>query len=133
MLKLVFLILLSFGDIINGDDLVVTTLSGKVRGKAVNVQNTFTTTRINAWLGIPYAEKPIGDLRFKHPVPVKPWSNELNAINLPNSCYQQLDASGFIGLTMWNPNTNMSEDCLYLNIWAPTPKPKNAAVMVNIK
>ncbi|KAH9371331.1 hypothetical protein HPB48_021993 [Haemaphysalis longicornis] len=31
---------------------------------------------------------------------------------------------------MWNANTNMSEDCLKLNIWTPHPDPNNVAVLV---
>ncbi|CAG2174869.1 unnamed protein product, partial [Oppiella nova] len=75
---------------------------------------TFDGKPYNQFLGIPYAEPPIGDLRFKKPVPIKAWSELREASQWPNPCYQH------------NPdfldnfrNKQFSEDCLYLNIWAP--------------
>jgi carboxylesterase type B len=68
---------------------------------------------VNVFLGIPYAEPPIGDLRFKRPLPVKQWSDPINAVNWPNSCPQIELITPFL----WNKN--FSEDCLYLNIWSP--------------
>lgn len=35
-----------------------------------------------------------------------------------------------IGAQIWNPNTPLSEDCLYINVVVPRPRPTNAAVMV---
>ncbi|KAK8744325.1 hypothetical protein OTU49_000743 [Cherax quadricarinatus] len=51
---------------------------------------------------------------------------------LPKSCVQLPDTffGEFNGSTMWNPNTEMSEDCLYINVVVPKPRPRNAAVMV---
>ncbi|KOC62518.1 Acetylcholinesterase [Habropoda laboriosa] len=73
-----------------------------------------------------------GPLRFRHPRPAERWSGILNATTLPNSCVQILDTvfGDFPGATMWNPNTPLSEDCLYVNVVAPRPRPTNAAVMV---
>lgn len=73
-----------------------------------------------------------GALRFRHPRPAERWSGTLNATTLPNSCVQILDTvfGDFAGATMWNPNTPLSEDCLYVNVVAPRPRPTNAAVMV---
>jgi hypothetical protein len=127
------------------DDLVVNTQSGLVRGKAYYLDHHLPRTsrprnypfgrkkyRVNGWTGIPYAEKPIGDLRFKRPVPIKNWEGVYNATELPNSCHQLPDTviSDFWGVDMWNANTPMSEDCLYLNVWTPHPKPRNSPVMV---
>ena len=113
----------------NDDPLVVHTRKGKVRGKTMTAT---TGKEVDAWFGIPYAQKPLGPLRFRHPRPAERWSGILNATTLPNSCVQILDTvfGDFAGATMWNPNTPLSEDCLYVNVVAPRPRPTNAAVMV---
>ncbi|XP_056663285.1 cholinesterase isoform X1 [Monodelphis domestica] len=110
------------------DDIIVTTKKGKVRGLQLPVLGGTVTV----FLGIPYAEPPIGRLRFRKPRPRSKWSDIWDATKYSNSCYQNIDDSfpGFAGSEMWNPNTVLSEDCLYLNVWVPSPKPKNATVMI---
>ncbi|CAG5129703.1 unnamed protein product, partial [Candidula unifasciata] len=50
------------------------------------------------------------------------WQGARNATEMPNSCWQMIDTSFGRAqrVEMWNPNTNMSEDCLYLNLWIPS-------------
>ncbi|KAM8921421.1 cholinesterase-like [Pelodytes ibericus] len=112
------------------DDNIVDTKQGKVRG----IQLSMLSGSVTAFLGIPYAEPPIGTLRFKKPVPRKPWTEIRQATEFGKSCYQNKDEQyyEFPGTAMWLVNNEMSEDCLHLNIWVPTPKPKNAPVMVFI-
>nr|CAH7718225.1 unnamed protein product [Callosobruchus chinensis] len=111
------------------DPLVVHTKKGKVRGVTIAAA---TGKKVDAWLGIPYAQKPLGNLRFRHPRPVEKWEGILNTTTQPNSCVQIIDTvfGDFPGSTMWNPNTPLNEDCLYINVVVPKPRPKNAAVMV---
>ncbi|KAJ2943978.1 hypothetical protein O0L34_g8300 [Tuta absoluta] len=112
------------------DPLVVRTRKGRVRGITLTAA---TGKKVDAWFGIPYAQKPIGDLRFRHPRPIEGWGEEiLNTTTLPHSCVQIIDNvfGDFPGAMMWNPNTDMQEDCLYINIVVPKPRPKNAAVML---
>uniref|UniRef100_A0A023F5Z0 Carboxylic ester hydrolase n=2 Tax=Triatoma infestans TaxID=30076 RepID=A0A023F5Z0_TRIIF len=115
---------------INGvDPLVVHTNKGRVQGITLQAA---TGKYVDAWLGIPYAQKPIGNLRFRHPRPIDKWTHILNATRPPNTCVQIIDTvfGDFPGATMWNPNTHISEDCLYLNVVVPKPRPTNAAVML---
>ncbi|XP_042583404.1 acetylcholinesterase [Cyprinus carpio] len=111
-------------------DLVVATRLGRVQGVRLPVPDR---NHVIAFLGIPYAEPPIGKRRFKKAEPKKPWNGIFEARDYPNACYQFIDTSypGFPGIEMWNPNRMMSEDCLYLNVWVPpTPRPQNLTVMV---
>ena len=87
--------------------------------------------KVEVYAGIPYAEPPIGDLRWKEPVPAKPWEGVLAAdhfgpmsmqdtgTTIFNSLYQIIgfhDYKFSIGNTSIPP---VSEDSLYLNIWKP--------------
>ncbi|XP_043974961.1 acetylcholinesterase-like isoform X2 [Gambusia affinis] len=106
---------------------VITTKNGRVRGNVFNVLDG----QLQAFRGIPYAKTPTEYRRFRAPEPMSKWDDVRNAQDLPNSCYQVRDEMfpGFEGAEMWNPNTPVSEDCLYLNIWAPmfkTPTPQPA-------
>lgn len=66
-----------------------------------------------------------------------PWDTTVpetivNCTEPPNTCVQIFDTlfGDFSGATMWNPNSPVSEDCLYVNVVVPKPRPKDAAVMV---
>lgn len=63
------------------------------------------------FLGIPYAEPPIGKLRFQKSIPAKPWYKPLDATKIPDSCPQPR-----LSLLPETIYRKMSEDCLYLNI-----------------
>ncbi|XP_042329877.1 acetylcholinesterase [Sceloporus undulatus] len=110
------------------DELIVDTQTGRVHGVRMPVLNG----HVSAFLGIPFAKPPVGRLRFMRPEPIERWHDVLDASSYQHSCYQLVDNTypGFHGIEMWNPNQNMSEDCLYLNIWVPSPRPKNATVLV---
>lgn len=103
-------------------DLVVNTSSGPVRGVTYVKQGLLGEYRVmNGWMGIPFAQKPIGDLRFKRPLPVKNWNETLITDHLPNSCIQIRNENPIFGDTGNILTTPTSEDCLYLNIWSPYP------------
>lgn len=80
-----------------------------------------TGKHVSQFLGVPFAEPPLGKLRFRRPVPKRPWRDQWNATAFRDSCIQSSDQyfGDFYGATMWNANTPCSEDCLYLNIYVP--------------
>ncbi|KAG0426271.1 hypothetical protein HPB47_026609, partial [Ixodes persulcatus] len=91
-----------------GDDPIVRTDSGLVAGVRITVGNRL----VDAFLGIPYAEPPIGNLRFRKPHALKAWSGTYNATRKPTPCWQQ--NVHFRG-DAETDYSDSSEDCLYLN------------------
>ena len=71
--------------------------------------------------GLPYAQPPVGDLRFRRPQAHQPWPGVRPCREFGSSCMQaDLSAEGFYAKEFYDvPLPPLSEDCLYLNIWTP--------------
>lgn len=83
--------------------------SGKIAGKLL-------PSGVRAYWGVPFAAPPVGELRWREPQPVQPWRGVYNADRYASECMQILrphDINHYFG------EEATSEDCLYLNIWAP--------------
>jgi para-nitrobenzyl esterase len=95
----------------------VQTAAGPVCGIAVN--------GVNEWLGIPYAAPPVGDLRWAPPQPHAPWTTTLQATTYADRCTQPSGKTG-------PPAPGSSENCLYLNVYAPAGGGSDLPVMFHI-
>lgn len=85
---------------------VVATSFGALRGSV-------DERGVRVFKGIPFAAPPVGDLRFRPPVPPAAWAGERDATAFGNASVQA--AAGMFGAQ----EVERSEDCLYLNVWAP--------------
>ncbi|KAL4976884.1 Alpha/Beta hydrolase protein [Aspergillus desertorum] len=102
-------------------DLTVITSSGIVHG----IYND-TAHRVRAFLGIPYGEPPTGDLRFAPPQPRTPAQHPINASTFGAPCpqvysYDTESIWSVLPYRIWNAE-EMSEDCLFVNVWAPAER-----------
>ncbi|MCA9664254.1 MAG: carboxylesterase family protein [Myxococcales bacterium] len=97
-----------------GDPTLVVTTNGPVKGK---VESGY-----RAFLSIPFAAPPIGDLRWKAPEPPQPWTAPHDATEYGASCVQAKNSIIVLD--------KLSEDCLTLAVWTPDPAPRKAPVMV---
>src|SRR5215831_5479018 len=70
---------------------------------------------IRSFKGIPFAQPPVGELRWREPLPPKNWSGIRNADEFGPRCMQRT----FPTDDYWFRSNGMSEDCLYLNVWTP--------------
>lgn len=90
------------------------------KGTVSGIQSTWNNRKINEFKGIPYAEPPVGDLRFKRPQAlVKFKSDPIEATEWSASCQTTVATQSYQSLV----NGKHSEDCLYLNIWSPNVDP----------
>ena len=111
---------------------VVETLSGPVRGVFDE------KTNVELFAGIPYAKAPVGDLRWKEPQDVEPWTQILEADSFAPLAMQERN-SAFVNWVYHSfiyhkddrqDSAPISEDCLYLNIWRPTDIPQEQKLPV---
>ncbi|OFW55703.1 MAG: hypothetical protein A2W01_10275 [Candidatus Solincola sediminis] len=74
----------------------------------------------NVWefMGIPYAQPPLGKLRWSPPQPIKPWKGIRPCVQFGASCSQPDGAAYQLG--------RLGEDCLYMNIWVPKKRQAEA-------
>jgi para-nitrobenzyl esterase len=96
-----------------GGGLVVALGDGQVQADVVGGARRF--------LKIPFAKPPVGDLRWRAPVRNDPWTGVRHETAFSDACPQSMSQQG--------PASN-TEDCLYLNVWAPDLVPSKAPVMV---
>lgn len=108
------------------DPLVKKTAAGLVRGYASGATVVFK--------GIPYATPPVGKLRWKDPQPVAAWQGIKKVHYFEPEC-AQLSRGGLQGF-VWSPGTKPypsgSENCLFVNVWAPTKATSNNPVPVQV-
>jgi para-nitrobenzyl esterase len=85
----------------------------------------------DAFLGVPYAAAPTGDLRWKAPRPAASWSGVRKADRFGASCWQSISAKGFGPWTHeYVVDGPVSEDCLFLNVWTPAKRGAGRPVLV---
>jgi para-nitrobenzyl esterase len=94
-----------------GQSPVVKTSQGYIKGAREN--------GIAVFKGIPYAQPPIGSLRYQPPLPHQPWSDTLNAVRFSPAALQS-SGTAITG----------SEDCLYLNLYTPGIDNHKRAVVI---
>ncbi|KAF6828525.1 para-nitrobenzyl esterase [Colletotrichum musicola] len=110
----------------------VTISSGVINGLSTNLPNNAAT--VSKFLGIPYATAQ----RFSRPSDPSPWSSPLNTTNFGPACHQnfglnELGPRPKLLQTLFNtPPPPESEDCLFINIFVPSPSPTLRAVLVFI-
>ena len=97
----------------DGGSPVVATAGGLLRGSTAGSTREF--------LGIPYAAPPVGSLRWRPPQPAAPWPGVRAATSFAPHCPQPGSPFGV---------ASTSEDCLYLNVYAPAGGFGNRPVMV---
>jgi para-nitrobenzyl esterase len=96
------------------DPLTVQTNAGVVQG--------ISNGTVNEWLGIPYAAPPVGANRWRPPQPVTPWKGIRRAGRFAPDCIQLAALKTSEG----------SEDCLYLNVFAPAGATRRSKLPVMV-
>ena len=98
---------------------IINTSSGKVQG--------IVEGDVSVFKGIPFAVPPVGEFRWRPPQPVKAWDGVRDAGEFGPNC-----AQGGWGTAPRSIQQGSSEDCLYLDLWAPIDANDNAKLPVMV-
>ena len=104
------------------------TTLGKVSGTVRQVDGV----EVEIFYGIPYSHPPLGMYRFGLSSPATPWSDVRDGTIKPPSCWQPTGqpATRFENSDLTKDDLNISEDCLYLNIWRPKKRTEAKSILV---
>ncbi|CAH1988417.1 unnamed protein product [Acanthoscelides obtectus] len=94
------------------------TIYGDVKGKVLKTPNGL---EFYTFLDIPYATPPVESLRFKRPLPPKPWKGILDATENKKICWN-------LAIIDIEDDPRQNEDCLYLNVYVPK-SPSNKGLL----
>ncbi|XP_075621628.1 fatty acyl-CoA hydrolase precursor, medium chain isoform X2 [Balearica regulorum gibbericeps] len=110
----------------------VVTKHGTVRGYRFKVDAAERS--VNVFLGLPFAQPPVGPLRFSEPQPPKPWKGVRDATSYPPMCLQDKVQGQRFSDIITNRKEKVllqvSEDCLYLNVYTPVSTEKQEKLPV---
>ena len=95
-----------------------------IRIDAGLVEGVTLASGVRAWLGVPLAAPPVRELRWRPPQPVPAWNGVLHADRQAPMCLQPVRSRT---MNHYFGNEATSEDCLYLNVWAPAQRGRKAA------
>ncbi|XP_066524222.1 uncharacterized protein [Hoplias malabaricus] len=114
------------------DGPVVQTKLGSLKGEFVTAKGKDTV--VHSYLGVPFAKPPVGSLRFTPPQPATAWEGVRDSTQQPHMCIQnrQTTVDLFASVTLSVEVPDVSEDCLYLNIYTPAKPGENANLPVMV-
>ncbi len=101
------------------DSLTVRTEQGKAHGKLID------NGKVRAFLSLPYATPPVGDLRWKAPEPPPKWRGVREATQYGPRCMQGNEFDDMVF-----QDSGPSEDCLFLNVFTPASATPDSALPV---
>ncbi|HWF06191.1 MAG TPA: carboxylesterase/lipase family protein [Candidatus Angelobacter sp.] len=78
---------------------------------------------VRVYRGVPFAAPPVGELRWKAPLPPAAWQGTRQATEFSSACWQTQYSSA--AAIYQAPLPKLSEDCLYLNVWTPAKSAKD--------
>ncbi|CAC5367483.1 NLGN [Mytilus coruscus] len=104
----------------NTETIVKNTKHGRIRGF---ISERLPGHKVEQFLGVPFAEPPVGNLRLERPVEPKPWKHIQDTLKLPPACLQRtgnITNDTFSYIHRYVPGFNREdENCLYLNLYKP--------------